>query len=137
MTPDLEEEWDRHQSYFASEWRVAMETEGLVYAVSPVADGDLRRGMLSTAQSKNNRLALEKDLHLIEAARATDHTVSSLDEQVRGLLREAARVIEGIRAIVWVNPTKTTEETPIPWLQDGAPAEPQRMLGYRLPVTPH
>lgn len=131
MTPDLEDEWDRNQSNYAREWRVAMETEGLVYAVSPVEDQDLSRGILSTAQSTNNRRALDKDLHLIEAARATDDTVSSLDEQVRYLLREAARVIEGIRAIVWVNPAKA-EETPILWLERGAPAEPQRMLGYAL-----
>ena len=132
MTPDLEDEWDRHQSNYAREWRVAMETEGLVYAVSPVEDQDLSRGILSTAQSTNNRRALDKDLHLIEAARATDDTVSSLDEKVRGLLREAARVIEGIRAIVWVNPAKTADEEPLLWLRNGAPAEPECMLGYAL-----
>lgn len=131
MTPDLEDEWDRNQSNFASEWRVAMEMEGLVYAVSPVEDQELRQGILSTAQSKNNRLALDKDLHLIEAARATDDTVSSLDRRVRVLLREAARVIDELRAIVWVNP-ELEEETPLLWLRDGAPAEPERMLGYAL-----
>lgn len=133
MTPDLGDEWDRHQSNYAREWRVAMETEGLVYAVSPVKDQDLRRGVVSTAQSTNNRQALDKDFHLIEAARATDDTVSSLDEKVRGLLREAARAIDGIRAIVWVNPGKAEEE-PILWLRNGAPAELERMLGYALSV---
>lgn len=131
MTPDLEDEWERHQSNFTAEWRAAMEAERLVSAVSPDQDQDLRRRILSTAQSKNNRLALDKDLHLIEAARATDDTVSSLDRRVRVLLREAARVIEELRAIVWVNP-ELEEEEPILWLQSGAPAERQRMLGYAL-----
>ena len=131
MTPDLEEEWDRRQSNFAGEWRVAMESEGLVCGVSPVDDQNLRRRILSTAQSTNKCRALKKDLHLIEAAKATDDTVSSLDKKVKNLLREAAHVVREIRAIVWVNPERE-EDAPILWLARGAPADPERMLGYAL-----
>ena len=128
MTPDLEDEWDRRQSNFAAEWRVAMETEGLVCGVSPVNDQNLRRRILSTAQSTNKCRTLKKDLHLIEAAKATDDTVSSLDKKVKDLLREAAHVVREIRAIIWVNPERE-EDDPILWLKRGAPADPDLKLG--------
>ena len=72
-----------------------------------------------------------KDACLIEAALATDRTVASLDESVRSLFRRAAGQVGELRAIVWVNP-ELEEDEPIPWLERGALAEPDRMLGYAL-----
>ena len=80
-----------------------------------------------------------KDAHLIEAAVDADRRVISCDDTVRRLYRRVAPKVDDLREIVWVNPTKTAGEKPIPWLRGGAPAEPRRMLGYRppRPVTPH
>ena len=80
-----------------------------------------------------------KDAHLIEAAVDTDRRVISCDETVRRLYRRVAPRVDDLREIIWVNPTKTADEEPISWLQDGAPTDPQRMLGYRppQPVRPH
>ena len=73
------------------------------------------------------------DLHLIEAALATDRTVASVDKKVRAFFSGEASAcqVEELRTIVWVNP-ELEEETPILWLERGAPAEPERMLGYAL-----
>ena len=72
-----------------------------------------------------------KDACLIEAALATDRTVASVDKEVRVFLQKVAHVVEELRAIVWVNP-ELEEEEPTPWLKRGAPAEPDRLLGYAL-----
>ena len=72
--------------------------------------------------------ALRKDFHLLQAALATDQTVISLDETIRGLFKRASQQVGEIRNIIWVNPDRTAEEHPIVWLQNGAPPEACRRL---------
>lgn len=74
-----------------------------------------------------------KDACLVEAALVTDRTVASLDERVRSLFHRATDRVGELRAIVWINP-ELQEETPLLWLERGAPAEAERMLGYALSV---
>ena len=102
-----------------------------VHYVEIIEDNALRRRVLHTANNANERQALFEDLLLIEAALDTDRIVASLDKSVRTLFRQAAGQVGELRAIVWVNP-ELEEDEPIPWLERGAPAEPQRMLGYAL-----
>ncbi len=71
-------------------------------------------------------LAMRKQL--IQAALETDKTIISLDETVRGLFALAAKHVGEIQGIIWVNPERTTEEQPISWLRNGAPAEAHRQL---------
>ena len=99
--------------------------------VEIVEDNILREKVLRTANNADERQELLDDLLLIEAALATDRTVASLDESVRSLFRRAAGRVGELRAIVWVNP-ELEEDEPIPWLERGALAEPDRMLGYAL-----
>ena len=51
-----------------------------------------------------------KDCHLIEAARATDRNVVSIDETVRQYFHTAARSVGPLREVRWVNPTLTDEQ---------------------------
>lgn len=102
-----------------------------VHYVEIIEDNTLRERVLRTANSANERQALFDDLLLIEAALATDRAVASLDERVRALFRQAADRVGELRAIVWVNPERE-EDAPILWLERGAPAEVERMLGYAL-----
>jgi hypothetical protein len=70
-----------------------------------------------------------KDIHLLEAALATDRTIVSLDENTaRKYFIQAAQEIEALKTVVWVNPD-VDEEQPIAWLLAGAPDEKERMLG--------
>lgn len=71
---------------------------------------------------------MQKDFHLLEAARETDQTIISLDETVRGLFARATQHVGEIRDIVWVNPEYNEEEEPLVWLQNGAPPEDHRKL---------
>ncbi len=94
-------------------------------------DATLREQLDDVAHSDNARDAMYKDACLIEAALATDRIVASLDEQVRELFRRATDRVGELRAIVWVNPERE-EDDPILWLERGAPADSNLMLGYAL-----
>ncbi len=80
------------------------------------------------------REAMLEDVILIEAALATDMTVASLDETVRGHYRRAFNSVQALKNVVWVNPDKE-DEKPIIWLREGANPDEERKLGYRLALA--
>ena len=86
------------------------------------------RSRIDQAVHRDQRAIVDKDVHLIEAAIATDRLVTSKDESARGVFKGASDEVVDLQQIVWVNPTRD-EETPIDWLQNGARAEVHRMLG--------
>jgi hypothetical protein len=129
MTPGIRAEWDKHQSAFARQWRAKMVSKRKLLALPEQFDGDLWESIPDTARSNQQRDEIAKDILLLEAALATDQSISSLDENTaRRFFTRAAKVVPKIREIIWVNPDKP-EETPIEWLQAGAPADEFRMLG--------
>lgn len=93
-------------------------------------DQHLRRRLRRLAASEEQCSEIDKDCHLVEAARATDHTIASLDETMRRILARASVTVVELRTTVWVNPDKADED-PISWLQAGAHPERQRCLGFR------
>ena len=132
MTQDIEREWDASDADYATRWRSAMVSIGKVYFSRAVADRELRAKIKSSVRGASEQQGMLKDAHLIEAAVDADRRVISCDDTVRRLYRRVAPKVDDLREIVWVNPTKIADEKPIPWLRGGAPAEPQRMLGYAL-----
>ena len=89
---------------------------------------ELRDKIKQTATNDKEDEDMQKDFHLLEAARATDQAIISLDETVRGLFARATQRVGEIRDIVWVNPEHTEEEEPLVWLQNGAPPDDHRKL---------
>ena len=128
MTREISEEWKRHQSRFALEWRVSMDARRRIDRINPPEDEELRDKVTVTATDEDEIEAMQKDFHLLQAALATDQTIISLDETVRQLFKQASQQVGEIRNIIWVNPDRATEEQPITWLQNGAPPEPHRQL---------
>jgi hypothetical protein len=72
-----------------------------------------------------------KDICLIDAALATeDKIIISLDDKTaRFFFTQAAKEIDDLKDIIWVNPNNL-EETPLEWLENGAPWEITRSLGF-------
>ncbi|MDD4162754.1 MAG: hypothetical protein PHW87_09790 [Methanothrix sp.] len=70
---------------------------------------------------------MEKDLRLIEAAKATDNRIVSLDDNARRFFCAASSSVGELREILWVNPVNE-KETPTQWLNEGAPNEEHRMI---------
>lgn len=131
MTPDIKEEWNKHQSIFASRWRSSMVAKGkMEYRSDIMLDDELWSKVEDFANFDNQREAMIKDIRLIEAALATDKIVISLDDKVRNLFSKAAEQVDELKDIVWVNPAKP-EEKAIEWLEKGAEAEIERKLGFR------
>jgi hypothetical protein len=129
MTPEIREEWNRHQSSFARTWlRTMVAKKKIDYRSDISANDELWNKIESIASSDKARDAMLKDFRLIEAALATDRTVISLDNTVRKLFDGAAVRVGELRTVVWVNPA-LPEEQPIDWLNNGANPERDRLLG--------
>ena len=128
MTPELSDEWDEHQSKFAVTWLRSMIARKRWDYVEPPVNQALRDEIAGTAIRETEIEDMQKDFHLLEAARETDQTIISLDESIRQLFARAAQRVGEILDIVWVNPERMEEEEPIEWLQNGAPPEDHRKL---------
>ena len=128
MTFELSEEWDEHQSNFAAEWLGNMIATKRFYYIELPQNRALYDEIEATADREEDINAMLKDFHLLGAALATDQTVISLDETIRGLFKRAAQHVGEIRNIIWVNPDRTAEEYPVAWLQNGALPEAHRRL---------
>ena len=127
MTLEIAEEWDKHQSKFASTWRNLMMKRQRYDLVTPSVDQALRDQIEETAPHENQLEVMRKDFRLLEAAMKTDQTIISRDRTARQHFTQATQSVDEIRDIVWVNPERT-EEQPLPWLRDGAPPEAHRKL---------
>jgi len=132
ITPDILQEWKKHQSRFASTWLSQMYGRKKVHdEVGATVDNKLRNGIKQHTGSEKDCAAMLKDIHLIEAAQATDQTVISLDETVRKLFNLSTKHIGVLKNIVWVNPDKADEQ-PFLWLKNGAKPEKKRLLGVGM-----
>lgn len=128
LTRPVREEWKKHESTFARQWRTAMMARKKLVLDDAPEDREIREAIEDAARTDKGRRAMLKDAHLIEAARATDGTVLSLDDVVRALFAAASSEVRPLRTIVWANPAHE-EEGCLAWLEDGAPGDEHRQLG--------
>ena len=130
MTPDIRDEWHKHQSKYARKWLRRMVANKKLYPCEIVVDDELWSQIEAVTESDKARGAMIKDIRLIEAALATDKIVISLDEKVRQLFEKASEQVDELKEIVWVNPAKPEEQAMF-WLENGAAPEKERKLGFR------
>lgn len=126
-TPELREEWNKHQSRFFRTWRVRMMGRKRISMRESQSSEDLRRRLIEFAQNEGEQEGMLKDCHLLEAALSSDLRIVSLETYVRKHFARACSKIEEIRAILWINPNDDTEMV-ILWLEEGAPADRHRRL---------
>ena len=98
--------------------------------LSDPADEAVRALLARLETTAAERDAMLKDVHLVEAALATDHTVVSLDDHAREAFASAAQSVGQLRMIAWVNPGNPAENI-LDWLRNGAEVEKERCLGER------
>ena len=123
LTPALAEEWRRHQSKYAREWRKSMYARRKIRQLEAAENGNLRARILDPGAGLQALAIRRKDVRLIEAAILTGHIVVSLDEEAR----EAFQFRE-LNIITWVNPVRERERMNS-WLEDGAPPVEEWKLG--------
>jgi hypothetical protein len=128
MTTDISKEWKKHQSKFSESWRSSMVARRKLHPINAKKDYILREMIESSNAEEKEKEAMIKDIPLVEAALEADKIVVSLDERVRKLFAYSSNDISELKAIVWINPSKS-EEDPINWLEKGARNEKERQLG--------
>jgi hypothetical protein len=116
MTATLIQEWDRHQSLFAATWRAEMRSRDKIVDLGNVENEQVR-------QQVRLSKAVLKDLHLVEAALASDKIVVSLDDRAAANLR-----VDATKEVIWVNAVVEGGHA-IYWLRDGAKPREEWMLG--------
>ncbi len=84
----------------------------------------------SRSTAETERDALIKDKHLLEATLASDKRIVSQDKKARAPARTLAASCALVRRILWISPA-IPDETPIKWLQAGAPMDEHRLLGHQ------
>jgi hypothetical protein len=131
MTSEIDREWqynaltirnkaDERRSRFLVDWLFAMERkEGKVLRPHITRNQGLRTKVNRMGLPQASRQAIIEDLHLVEAASASDSVVISRDDTVHRLLRSITGNCPEIRKIVWCNPVTVGDEG-VQWLKDGA-----------------
>lgn len=115
-TREIDEEWAKHESTFAKEWRASMVQKGYYCIVREAINHELREKIGNASVTLKEIKAMLKDVILIEAALSTDKAIASLDEHCREPFAKASVGIPELADITWVNPDRS-EENPIYWLK--------------------
>lgn len=118
MSPALHAEWRKHASRFMTSWLVSMEQRGRVRRERDRRVSDLRTAVDSVTDD-GIRTALEKDLHLSEAAVMHRVPVASLDDRQRRFLRELSPTYATAGKIQWLNPVSDAHGEWLEWIKGG------------------
>lgn len=118
FTEQLLTEWKDHRSRFSSTWLASMKARKKYIREEVARDEELRERVAASIGTEERRQAIEKDMHLVEAAFATDRIVISYDDRARAALAEAVTHYNRIRLLAWINPVSDNEICQ--WLEDGA-----------------
>jgi hypothetical protein len=130
ITKEISREWRKHQSPFAQEWLKTMFQRKRLHSLKPsqVENIDGLMDFIDTLEFQKEREDAYKDIHLIEAAIASDKRIISSDEKTaRKFFSAATETVPIIGDILWANPVKP-EESVADWIAQGTPLEPERTL---------
>jgi len=138
-TPRIIAEWKkpprkgqkgRRLRSFSLRWLAQMNGKKKIVYKQDLEDRDLRSKIQKEDLTESEREEILADIHLVEAALAADSRIISCDEKARALFGRIAARIGQIRGVAWVNP-EHRDETPLNWLENGAPTDTERLLGRR------
>lgn len=103
MTPALKEEWRRHASPTMVSWLASMENRRRVRKEEDRRVRDLREAV-SSVDDVGVRTALEKDIHISEAAILHGLPVASRDDRQRQFLSRISSHYPLAGRVQWFNP---------------------------------
>lgn len=131
LTPEISREWSKHHTRYSYTWRNRMAGRKRIKVIAKADNPELQEHFQSCVFEKSShKKALKKDLHLLEAAFASDKRIASRDEKARAPARILATSCAMVRDILWINPAITAEQ-PLAWLQAGAPMGAHHLLGHQ------
>ena len=130
LTNEIDREWnhvalqirsraDEVRSRFLVSWMFAMTRKGKLIRLRIGPDTDLRAKINRLGLPDQDRQAVSEDIHLIEAAIASDHIIISRDDSVERLLSGIAPSFPEFGMVVWCNPVARGSEA-LEWLGNRA-----------------
>ncbi|NQU21861.1 MAG: hypothetical protein HQ567_11315 [Candidatus Nealsonbacteria bacterium] len=128
VTDEIETEWRQHSSRVAVMWQRRMRTHRKIWRPPPDAIEPLTDAIAGVESNRREQKLMQEDLFLLEAALAADKIVTSLDKEVHGLFRNAAKEIPKLRRVIWVDLDEPDEDG-AKWVSGGVSLDPERMLG--------
>jgi hypothetical protein len=108
MTDDIEREWRVHRSRFFVMWLSWMERAGKVAYVRECQRADIRACIEQARDELGDAgvTALLEDIHLVEAALATDNRIVSLEVEAPELLARVEGIAREVDGVQWLNPAQ-------------------------------
>jgi len=104
MTPEIRAEWQKHQSRFSQRWLTQMIAKKKFVPMQVNLEVDLWE-QAELIESEKDRSAILKDLHLLEAAIATDKIIISTDDRFYELVDQYLQA-DKIKELIRKNPCK-------------------------------
>lgn len=129
MTSEIYKEWNKHESSYARTWRSNMIATKRMEVISDTKHLIIREAVETYIDSDKIKKEVIKDLHLVEAAVASDNYVISNDNKIRTYLIDLACSCLHLRELIWVNPTNENEDG-LFWLKNGCARDTFRKIGY-------
>lgn len=107
-SPEIEKEWNKHQSPFSVAWLTEMERRGKVdrYNSTKITGLSGAIGKLKKVD-QGGRAKMQKDRHLVEAARVADKIIATYDGKAATHFRWLAQSFEPIVGIQWLDVSKS------------------------------
>lgn len=118
ITPALQAEWKKHASRLMVSWLVGMELRGRLRRERDRSVRDLRNAVGQVVDD-GIRAALNKDLHLTEAALLNGLPVASHDNRQRRYLVGLIPAYNTVGRIQWFSPVSDDSDEWKPWLDAG------------------
>lgn len=114
-------EWRRHRGLYAQTWLTSMFARRRVRMLEHVPQDRSLRKAVSTVKDAGVKAKMLADLHLVEAALATDGLVLSTDARMRAHLRALTSKPAVIARLQWA---LANDPECLEWLQSGAIPRP-------------
>ncbi len=115
-----------HRGRFARKWLSDMVSRKRARMLKDVPRCEPLLDLLPELRDRGVAKQLGRDLHLVEAALATDNRILSLDDKMRGHLGRQTVTIAELRRLHWANPRHAQC---CEWLLKGAPNAAVFLLG--------
>ena len=118
-TPEIKTEWKKHSSGYALKWEVKMWGCKKIIQQEELEDKQLREKVSSLNYRERIIKTMQKDIHLIEAARKNHKIISSLEKESQKYFSGSAHKVRKLKGVMWVNPSEDFESVK-EWLKAGA-----------------
>lgn len=113
-----------YASRYSLQWLYKMKSERRVVWIE-IDDQDEMTGKIIDCALLHDRRQIQKDVHLVATALASDKRVLSCDDKIRKHFQKIGATIRVLCEILWLNPINMPAAK---WMADGAPNDSQYFL---------